>query len=370
MLFWFSVTKRSLENGFGFLQWSEMPTLPASLKIKGHFSTAAAFGNSVFFKGKILSDDRRLYLHNSKWNSRSDVDGLTHTKQLLNLLCIVYIPLMLQLAWFLYILSLDMQTGLVPEFTFPWCANWLGSCIYFPFMCILVWFLYLLSLDVQTGLVPVYTFPWCGNWLCSCIFFPLMCKLAWFLYILPFDVQTGFVPVYFPLMWKLAWFLYILSFDVQTGFVSCIYFPLMCKLAWFLYILSFDVQTGFVSCIYFPLMCKLAWFLYILSFDVQTGLVPVYFPLICKLAWFLYILSFDVETGLAPVYTFLWCANSLDSCIYFPLMCTSFILVWLQPSCDFSPCVCLILFWFGSYWAIIVGLYKETKLWSIPFFFS
>ena len=49
MLFWFSVTKQSLENGFGFPQWSEMPTLPASLKIKRHFSTAAAFGKSVFF---------------------------------------------------------------------------------------------------------------------------------------------------------------------------------------------------------------------------------------------------------------------------------------------------------------------------------
>ena len=49
MLFWFSVTKQSFENGFGFLQCSEIPTLPASLKIKRHFSTAAAFGNSVFF---------------------------------------------------------------------------------------------------------------------------------------------------------------------------------------------------------------------------------------------------------------------------------------------------------------------------------
>ena len=38
-----------------------------------------------------MSDDRRLYLHDSKRNPRSDVDGLTHTKQLLNLLCIVYI---------------------------------------------------------------------------------------------------------------------------------------------------------------------------------------------------------------------------------------------------------------------------------------
>ena len=39
-----------------------------------------------FFNG----GDRRLYLHDSKRNLRSDVDGLIHTKQLLNLLCIVY----------------------------------------------------------------------------------------------------------------------------------------------------------------------------------------------------------------------------------------------------------------------------------------
>ena len=91
MLFWFSVTKQSFETGFGFLQWSEIPTLPTSLKIERHFSTTAAIGNSVFFKWKILSDDRSLYLHASQWNSRSDVDGLTHTKQLLNLLCIVYV---------------------------------------------------------------------------------------------------------------------------------------------------------------------------------------------------------------------------------------------------------------------------------------
>ena len=49
MLFWFSVAKQSFKNGFSFPQWSEIPTLPASLKIKCHFSTAAAFGNSVFF---------------------------------------------------------------------------------------------------------------------------------------------------------------------------------------------------------------------------------------------------------------------------------------------------------------------------------
>ena len=42
-----------------------------------------------FLKWKFLSDDRRLYPYDSKWNSKSDVEGLTHTKQLLNLLCIV-----------------------------------------------------------------------------------------------------------------------------------------------------------------------------------------------------------------------------------------------------------------------------------------
>ena len=42
-----------------------------------------------FCKWKFLSDGRRFYLHDSQRSSRS-VDGLTHTKQLLNLLCIVY----------------------------------------------------------------------------------------------------------------------------------------------------------------------------------------------------------------------------------------------------------------------------------------
>ena len=49
MLFWFSVTKQSFENGLGFPQLLEIPTFPASLKIKRHFSTATAFGNLVFF---------------------------------------------------------------------------------------------------------------------------------------------------------------------------------------------------------------------------------------------------------------------------------------------------------------------------------
>ena len=54
MLFWISVTKQSLENGFGFSQRSEIPTLPASLNIYRHFSTAAAFGNSVFLMENLV----------------------------------------------------------------------------------------------------------------------------------------------------------------------------------------------------------------------------------------------------------------------------------------------------------------------------
>ena len=49
-----------------------------------------------FFKWKFLSDVQRLYLHDSKCNLRSDVDGLTHTKQLLNILCIVYIDIQIE----------------------------------------------------------------------------------------------------------------------------------------------------------------------------------------------------------------------------------------------------------------------------------
>ena len=33
MLFWFSVTKQLLETGFGYPKLSEIPTLPASLKM-------------------------------------------------------------------------------------------------------------------------------------------------------------------------------------------------------------------------------------------------------------------------------------------------------------------------------------------------
>ena len=67
--------------------------LTVSLKTKCDFSTAVAFGNSVFFlnRNSCQMIDACIF---SKWNSRSDVYGQTHTKQLLNLLCIVYMFLL------------------------------------------------------------------------------------------------------------------------------------------------------------------------------------------------------------------------------------------------------------------------------------
>ena len=68
------------------------PRYPLILKLNVTLARPLRLVNLYFFfKWKILSVDRRLYLHDSKRNPRSDVDGLTHTKQLLNLLCIVYV---------------------------------------------------------------------------------------------------------------------------------------------------------------------------------------------------------------------------------------------------------------------------------------
>ena len=67
------------------------PRYPLVLKLNITLARPLRLVILFFFKWKILSDDRRLYLHDSKSNSRSDVDRLTHTKQLLNLLCIVYV---------------------------------------------------------------------------------------------------------------------------------------------------------------------------------------------------------------------------------------------------------------------------------------
>ena len=90
MLFGFQWPNNRLKMFSASRNDQNYPRYPLVLKFNVTFSTAAAFGNSVFFfKWKFLSDVRRLYLHDSKWNLRSDVDGLTHTKQLLNLVCIV-----------------------------------------------------------------------------------------------------------------------------------------------------------------------------------------------------------------------------------------------------------------------------------------
>ena len=86
--FWFSVTKQSFEMVLASPNDQKYPRYPLGLK---NVTLARPLRLVILylFKWKILSDDRRLYLNDSKWNSRSDVDGLTHTKQLLNLLCIV-----------------------------------------------------------------------------------------------------------------------------------------------------------------------------------------------------------------------------------------------------------------------------------------
>ena len=75
-----------------------------------------------FLKWKILSDDRRLYLHDSKWNSGSDVDGLTHTKQLLNLLCIVY-KLFIILEALFDLICPSQQFNLSTRRCFLWILN-------------------------------------------------------------------------------------------------------------------------------------------------------------------------------------------------------------------------------------------------------
>ena len=54
-----------------------------TLVSKSHVSIDAEFESYVIFFMKILVGDRCLYLYAIKWTLRSDVDGLTHTKQLL-----------------------------------------------------------------------------------------------------------------------------------------------------------------------------------------------------------------------------------------------------------------------------------------------
>ena len=56
------------------------PRYPLVLKSNVTLAWALRLVILYFFKWKWLSDDRRLYLHENKRNSRSDVDWITHTK--------------------------------------------------------------------------------------------------------------------------------------------------------------------------------------------------------------------------------------------------------------------------------------------------
>ena len=65
------------------------PRYPLVLKFYFTLARPLCLVIPYFFRWKFLSDDRCLYLNDSKWNLRSDVDGFINTKQLLNLLCIL-----------------------------------------------------------------------------------------------------------------------------------------------------------------------------------------------------------------------------------------------------------------------------------------
>ena len=68
-----------------------MSTLTASLELKRQVCTATTFENPVNFYMEILVGWPALVSSCQKRNLKSDVDGLTLTKQLLNLFCIVNI---------------------------------------------------------------------------------------------------------------------------------------------------------------------------------------------------------------------------------------------------------------------------------------
>ena len=66
MLFWFSVTKQLFENGFNSPNDQKYPRYPLVLKLNVTLARPLRLANLYFFKWKILSDDRRLYLHDDK----------------------------------------------------------------------------------------------------------------------------------------------------------------------------------------------------------------------------------------------------------------------------------------------------------------
>ena len=65
MLFWFSVTKQSLENVLGSTNDQKCPRYPLVLKLNVTLARPLRLVIPYFFERKFLSDDRRLYLHDS-----------------------------------------------------------------------------------------------------------------------------------------------------------------------------------------------------------------------------------------------------------------------------------------------------------------
>ena len=66
MHFWFSVTKQSYENGFGSPNDQKYPRYLLVLKLHVTLARPLRLVIVYFFKWKILSDDQRLNLHDSK----------------------------------------------------------------------------------------------------------------------------------------------------------------------------------------------------------------------------------------------------------------------------------------------------------------
>ena len=66
MLFWFSVTKQSFKMVLASPNYQKYPRYPLVLKLKVTLARALRLVILYFFKWKMLSDDRRLYLHDSK----------------------------------------------------------------------------------------------------------------------------------------------------------------------------------------------------------------------------------------------------------------------------------------------------------------
>ena len=66
MLFWFSVTKQSFKMVSVPPNYQKYPRYPLVLKLNVTLARPLRLVILYFFKWKILSDDRRLYLHDSK----------------------------------------------------------------------------------------------------------------------------------------------------------------------------------------------------------------------------------------------------------------------------------------------------------------